>query len=131
MNVAYTLTEEQKAKHFAGELRRILILQKMMLYCVQGMKHGNYLPKSFTQAMTGFSNSIYANQQFIRKQTTKETWAEIAADLENDKLHDISCLIDEVVDIQNIDDIIEVISKSKITAYGKDDKRTEQESTQD
>ena len=108
-----TLTPEQQAKHFAVELRRILVLQKLMLYCVDGMRNGRYLPKDFTQRMTGFANSIHMLQSFIRSKTTKETWDEITGDLNHDRLHDVSCLIDEVIDINNVEDILNVIKDAK------------------
>lgn len=107
------MTIEKQAKHFAQFLRRTLILMRLMKYNMDHIRHESYLPGEYKQRCAGFVNSINMFLGFQKSKAKTATWNEINADLEHDRLHDISLLIDEVADIKDITPIIEAIREGK------------------
>ena len=110
---------DRKVKEFTLHLRRQLYLMKLLQYtngCITEMS----ITPTFVKVGTGnLNNSIKRIMSDLQIKGDKGAWEAINEDLNKDQLHDISLLIDEVSNIDNVDAILEavrVVKKECFTA---------------
>lgn len=103
---------EWEAKEFAMFLRRILFLNQIQMYTAEQFKAMSFIPPNYKSALTNICNAARRCNGLIDN-ANYSTRDLVKKDLSSDQVHNICLLIDECIDIKNLEDVIEVISRSK------------------
>jgi hypothetical protein len=100
-----------KVKIFASDLRRVLYLQQLLTMSLEDLKMQEITPSILK---VDCNNQLAAIRRFrLDCDRGVKTKSIIDADLGKEQLKDISILLDEVSDIEDIEQITQVIREAK------------------
>jgi len=107
------ITYEQKVNQFAIDLRRLLFLSRMFNYSLEWMRTSEVTPTYLKSDIKHIQDSIERLYRHMKNDNPK-SWERVAQELDKDRLHDLSLLIDEVAEAVNIEEITEVLKACKV-----------------
>lgn len=112
------MTEQQKIKAWAIELRHTLILAQIMEHFGKSLAAHQFTPpefKKFTKEMAYGARVMINNynllKAYMRKTGRIDDFQLISNELNASKILDVAELIDFIVQFENIDDITETLKK--------------------
>jgi len=109
-----------QVNNLAVDLRAILALMQLVQYRIEGIKTNPLVPSLIKNDLNTVLN---AHNRFIRTVAGYDksgTWLKIKAEMTSEKVHDLSLLIDESMNVENLGEVVEVIKSSKTPVYGDD-----------
>lgn len=114
-------TNEQRhaarIKLYATDLRRVLYFAQLYSYALEWLMQSEAGISSGMKTNAGnIRNAMKRFSDSVRLMGTPEHWEAINQDLNNDRLHDIALLLEEVANVQNVDEIVEIIHSTKVSA---------------
>lgn len=108
------MSNETKVKNFTLDLRRVLYLQQILRYSLEGLKQNELCPSFLKNEANTVMNATRRLRDVMSDRTTVDNRRIVMDDLNNDRLHDIALHIDAIADIANIDRITEIINEHKL-----------------
>jgi hypothetical protein len=107
------MTQEQKINEFAKTLRRVLYLFQILEYNLDDLKTNSNSSPTINNEVRLFNYRIKALKSEI-KYKVGDNWKHVNQELNSDRLHDISLLLERISNVDNISEITEIINQNKI-----------------
>lgn len=102
-------------EHFVQSFRRVLYLQQILFYNIQDLTSLKVTPAKLKNCMLKVNAEIERSVRHASQMTDEKTWQAISEDLEDDRLHDLSMLLEIFSDVKNIGQVVDIITQNKHT----------------
>ena len=111
------MAQDRKVKEFTLHLRRQLYLMQLLQYTNSCITEMSITPTFLKVGTNNLNNSIKRIISDLKVKGDKGAWNAINEDLNKDQLHDISLLIDEVANVENVEVILNAVRVVKEECY--------------